>query len=183
MHIIEVVIGVVWVGLGLYWLLAAVAGRAQHIWSPRFLVVRAAVAVVVIFLLRTSILKRHTGMVANPWLEAVGLALFLLGIGFAVWARVYLGNNWGVPMSEKRDPELVTTGPYRYVRNPIYTGLILALSGTALAINLYLFIAVAILAAYFIYSATVEERTMRDHFPTTYPAYRSSTKMLIPFLL
>ena len=64
-------------------------------------------------------------------------ACFVLGLALAVWARVYLGRNWGMPMSRRADPELVTTGPYRRVRHPIYSGLILAMAGTAIAVSLY----------------------------------------------
>ena len=86
-------------------------------------------------------------------------------------------------MSEKEDAELVTSGPYRYVRNPIYSGIILAVIGTAVAVSWYwLIVVVALSAAYFIYSATVEEHIMERLFPSTYPEYRRSTKMLIPFI-
>jgi protein-S-isoprenylcysteine O-methyltransferase Ste14 len=86
-------------------------------------------------------------------------------------------------MTQKQEPELVTSGPYRSVRHPIYSGLLLAILGTALATNVYWLIALAVMAAYFIYSATVEERLMTRSFPAAYPAYRAKTKMLIPFVL
>jgi protein-S-isoprenylcysteine O-methyltransferase Ste14 len=86
-------------------------------------------------------------------------------------------------MSEKVDGALVTTGPYRYIRHPIYAGLILAMVGTALAVSTYWLAAAAVVGAYFVYSATVEERTMNRLFPNTYPAYKQSTHMLIPFIL
>jgi protein-S-isoprenylcysteine O-methyltransferase Ste14 len=87
-----------------------------------------------------------------------------------------------MPMTRRDEPELVTTGPYRRVRHPIYTGIILALLGTALATALYGLIAVAVLSAYFIYSATREESFLAEQFPDTYPAYKHSTKMLVPFV-
>lgn len=86
-----------------------------------------------------------------------------------------------MPMSEKADPELVTTGPYRSVRHPIYSGIILAMIGTAIAVSLYWLIAVALIGAYFIYSAVMEERHMASVFPDAYPKYKRSTKMMIPF--
>jgi protein-S-isoprenylcysteine O-methyltransferase Ste14 len=87
-----------------------------------------------------------------------------------------------MPMSRKADPELVTTGPYRTVRHPIYTGIIAAMAGTAIAISWYWLIAVAVLGAYFLGSAVAEERTMARLFPVTYPGYKRATKMLIPYL-
>jgi protein-S-isoprenylcysteine O-methyltransferase Ste14 len=116
-------------------------------------------------------------------LQVTGLVIFLLGLALAVWARVFLGRNWGMPMSEKADPELVTTGPYRTVRHPIYSGIILAMIGTTLAVSLYWLIAVALLGAYFGYSAVMEERYMAGRFPGSYPPYKNSTKMLVPFIV
>ena len=110
------------------------------------------------------------------------MALFVAGLGLAVWARVHLGRNWGTPMSEKVDAELVTSGPYRYIRNPIYSGLILAAIGTSVAISWYWLVAAVLMGAYFVYSAGVEEQTMLRLFPDSYPEYRRSTRKLIPFV-
>jgi protein-S-isoprenylcysteine O-methyltransferase Ste14 len=85
-------------------------------------------------------------------------------------------------MSEKVDPELVTTGPYSRVRHPIYSGIILAMIGTAIAVSWYWLLAVVLLGAYFVYSAVMEERYMAGLFPDTYSAYKRSTKMLVPFV-
>ena len=49
-----------------------------------------------------------------------------MGLGFAIWARVHIGRNWGTPMTQRDDPELVTSGPYRFVRHPIYSGILVA---------------------------------------------------------
>lgn len=120
--------------------------------------------------------------ITSPWLQGVGLTLFLLGLALAVWARISLGRNWGTPMSEKVDPELVTTGPYRRVRHPIYSGVILAVVGTTMAVSLFFLLPAVVGAGYFVYSAAVEERLMERLFPDTYPAYKRSTNMLIPFI-
>jgi protein-S-isoprenylcysteine O-methyltransferase Ste14 len=121
--------------------------------------------------------------VHSPALETVGLILFLSGLALAVWARIYLGRNWGMPMTQKDEPELVTSGPYRLVRHPIYSGILVAVLGTSLATDLYWLIAFAVMAAYFVYSSKVEERLLTASFPATYPSYRTKTKMLIPFVL
>ena len=106
----------------------------------------------------------------------------MLGLALAIWARVYLGRNWGMPMSQKADPELVTTGPYRSIRHPIYSGIILAMVGTTIAVSLYWLVAAVLIGAYFTYSAVAEERFMAIRFPESYPGYKRSTKMLIPFV-
>jgi protein-S-isoprenylcysteine O-methyltransferase Ste14 len=170
-----------WIG----WLVAAVAFNNPRSRSRPAggIVIRAGIFLLVLLLLRTNAFRGNIGTVDSPVLEVIGLVLFVLGLCVATWARVYIGRNWDTPMSEKADPELVTTGPYRYVRHPIYSGLILAMIGTTLAVAAYWLIATVLLGFYFVYSATVEEQTMTRLFPATYPAYKRSTKMLIPFVV
>ena len=95
--------------------------------------------------------------------------LFVAGLALAVWARIYLGRNWGMPMSERAEPELVTSGPYRFVRHPIYSGILLAVLGSALCTTLFWLAALVLLGAYFIYSARVEERTDDQLVPVAVP--------------
>ena len=142
---------------------------------------RVAIILIALLLLRLGVFKGRS-VTRDPWLQVIGLVIFLLGLALAVWARVYLGRNWGMPMSEKADPELVTTGPYSTVRHPIYSGIILAMIGTTVAVSLYWLVAVVLVGAYFIYSAVMEERYMAGRFPDAYPKYKQSTKMLIPFI-
>ena len=77
----------------------------------------------------------------------------------------------------------MTSGPYHVVRHPIYSGILLAGVGTAIALSWLWLTAAALAAVYFIYSATVEERYMADQFPDRYPVYKRSTRMLVPFIL
>jgi protein-S-isoprenylcysteine O-methyltransferase Ste14 len=181
MHVIDIVILVGWVAFWIYWFAAAVGVKEGQNRSAGFVGVRVVVLVAVLLLFRLNIFKGH-GTTANPWLQGVGLALFVLGLALAIWARLYLGRNWGMPMSQKVDPELVTTGPYRTVRHPIYSGIILAMVGTAIAVSVYWLVAVLLLGGYFLYSAIMEERLMAGLFPDSYPAYKQSTKMIIPFI-
>ena len=182
MDAVDIVIGIGWVGFWLYWIAVSLGVKAGRSRWTRFAGVRVAAILIILFLLRLRVLKEHT-VTHDPWLQAVGLAIFLLGLALAIWARVYLGRNWGMPMSEKVDPELVTTGPYHTIRHPIYSGIILAMIGTTIAVSLYWLVAVVLVGAYFIYSAFTEERYMAERFPDTYPKYQQSTKMLIPFVL
>jgi protein-S-isoprenylcysteine O-methyltransferase Ste14 len=87
-----------------------------------------------------------------------------------------------MPMSLREGHELVTSGPYAFVRHPIYTGLMLAVVGSALTESLTWLLVFPLYFAYFIISARTEEKMMLAQFPGTYPAYRRRTKMLIPFL-
>jgi protein-S-isoprenylcysteine O-methyltransferase Ste14 len=183
MYVIDYVIYGLWVLFWLAWLAAAsTAKRATQSRMRQFVGLRIGFFVILVLVGRSGVFKGHHTVVSNPILQGIGMGLFLIGLGLAVWARVYLGRNWGTPMSEKADAELVTTGPYRYIRNPIYSGLILAAIGTAVGVSWYWVVAVVFMGSYFIYSATVEARTMERLFPNDYPAYKRSTKMLIPYI-
>lgn len=115
-------------------------------------------------------------------IAAAGVALCIAGLLFSVWARVALGRNWGMPMTQHDDPELVTSGPYRFVRHPIYTGLDAMMIGTALVHPLAA-LPCALMVAYTAFSARREERDMEQRFPAAYPDYKRRSKMLVPFLL
>jgi protein-S-isoprenylcysteine O-methyltransferase Ste14 len=115
-------------------------------------------------------------------LPAAGSVVCAIGAAFAIWARVALGRNWGMPMTLHAQPELVTSGPYAYVRHPIYTGVIAMFIGTALVYPLAA-VPGAAMSAYFLFSARREERDMARRFPDTYPAYKLRSKMLVPFVL
>jgi protein-S-isoprenylcysteine O-methyltransferase Ste14 len=183
MQAIGIIIGVGWIVFWAYWLVMAFTAKAEQSRWTRFAGVRVGLILAILLVFRLRVFKGHAAATDNPWLLGIGLACFVLGLALAVWARVYLGRNWGMPMSRRADPELVTTGPYRRVRHPIYSGLILAMVGTAMAVNLYWLNAVAISGAYFLFSAVIEERTMAKLFPAAYPPYKRATKMLIPYLL
>lgn len=186
-------IGLSWGGFVLCWLILAQfnkkANRSTPVWAGwgvrlaiivgLFIVVqfhRHGVASFIASISRT--LPLRPGIVGQ-W---VGVMLCLAGIGCAVWARVYIGRNWGMPMSLREGHELVTSGPYAYVRHPIYSGLMLAMIGSAVTESLLWLLVFSLYFAYFLFSARSEEKTMLAQFPDAYPAYRRRTKMLIPFV-
>lgn len=181
MRVVETVIAVIWIAFWLYWIAVASGAKQGRTRWGRFAVVRVVLVLVVLLLVRDNSFKGQSEK--DPLLWGVGLAVFVAGLLLALWARHDLGRNWGMPMSEKTDPELVTSGPYRRVRHPIYSGLILAMLGTSIAVGWYWLIAVGALGFYFVYSALNEERYMTGVFPDAYPAYKRSTKMLIPFVV
>ena len=180
-HAVELTFSIGWAAFWIYWLVAAFTmkrGRAQ--WSAAFRI-RIPLVIVVFILVRVGAFHNHR-LNTNSWRAGLGLALFAMGLAFAIWARRHIGRNWGTPMSQKQEPELVTSGPYHWVRHPIYSGILVAGIGTALALSWSWLVAVAIAGVYFVYSATVEERYLTKEFPDSYPGYRRSTKMLIPFI-
>lgn len=174
-----------WLVFIFYWIFTAMKANpnARRSNSMQW-VIRALVAgIIIVHFLFGGAMLPFVISPPNPTLGTVGVALCALGVALAIWARVYLGKNWGMPMTLKQRPELVKTGPYSYVRHPIYTGMLLAMLGSALATSLLWLGALLLLGAYFIYSAAQEEKMMLKEFPDAYPAYVKQTKMLIPFLL
>ena len=181
MRAIELVFAVGWAAFWLYWLVAASSVKRGRVAWSRQLRIRAVIVVIVILLIRLRVFRGHA-LNTDPWRAGLGLVLFAAGLGFAVWARVHIGRNWGAPMTQKDEPELVTSGPYRLVRHPIYSGFLAAGVGTAVALSWTWLIAVVLAGVYFVYSATVEERYLTEQFPDAYPAYKRRTKMLVPFI-
>jgi protein-S-isoprenylcysteine O-methyltransferase Ste14 len=184
-----------WLAFILGWLaLAQFNKKASRTtpWRRRAWAIRLPIIVAVLIF---TWYRRHIGARPSPlmrhWLalhpdiagQWLGVGLILLGFACAFWARLYLGRNWGMPMSLREGHELVTSGPYAYVRHPIYSGLILATIGSTLAVGLVWVLPFVLSLAYFIVSARTEEQMMITQFPDTYPAYRRRTKMLIPFVL
>jgi protein-S-isoprenylcysteine O-methyltransferase Ste14 len=153
------------------------------------MVFRVLLIVLVALLVRESLVSHAGGhvhgaiLIGNRVQAVIGLTLCAIGIAIAIWARLCIGRNWGLPMSLREAHELVTTGPYAFVRHPIYTGILLALAGTALTVGHWSIALFPLYLAYFIYAATMEERTMREQFPTQYPVYARRTKMLLPFVV
>ena len=180
MPALKFAIGCAWIVFWIYWL-AMASGSKESVpggWRTRLTGGTAVGVFVIAGVLRGGGLAVHSVILA-----VIGTLLFACGIALAVWARLYLGRNWGMPMSQRAEPELVTSGPYRFVRHPIYSGLLTAMLGTALVNSLLGLIVVAVLVAYFYYCGIVEERNLAATFPKAYPEYKSRTKMLIPFLL
>jgi protein-S-isoprenylcysteine O-methyltransferase Ste14 len=181
MHAIELAFAIGWAAFWVYWIIAALSMKRGRVPWSREIRIRAVVLVLAILLIRGGVFRVGKPEF-DPWRSGVGLALFGLGLGFAIWARLNIGRNWGTPMSQKNDPVLVTSGPYRLVRHPIYSGILLAGVGTAVALGWPWLIAPVLAGIYFVYSAVIEERYLTEQFPNAYPAYRRSSKMLIPFI-
>jgi protein-S-isoprenylcysteine O-methyltransferase Ste14 len=114
----------------------------------------------------------------------VGTIIVAAGLGWSVLARVYLGGNWSSGVTVKREHELIRTGPYQWTRHPIYTGLIAAFGGSAIALGEWRgLVALALVVAAFWRKSVIEERFMMAQFPAAYPSYRAEVPALVPFPL
>jgi protein-S-isoprenylcysteine O-methyltransferase Ste14 len=118
---------------------------------------------------------------ANFW---IGALLTAIGVAFSCWARAHLGRNWSATVTVKQDHELIRSGPYARVRHPIYTGLLLALLGTAIVIGQWRGLLAFVIAFAALWrKLRLEERYMSETFGDSYQRYRAHTKALIPYLL
>jgi len=118
----------------------------------------------------------------SPAMYWIGVALIIAGLAFAVWARVHLGSNWSGTVTVKQGHELIRSGPYGWVRHPIYTGLIMALMGTTLASgSVHAALGLAIIVVSLVHKSRIEEEFMRETFPGEYQRYSAQTPALVPF--
>ena len=178
-------ISVLWLAWLIYWCIAAIGAKAtrrrEGVASRLSHIAPLALGIVVLSV-----------RVPIPWLEArvlpraegwywLGLCLVVLGLGFSVAARVWLGGNWSGTVTLKRDHELIRSGPYRWVRHPIYTGLLLAVLGSAITLGEWRGAAgLALIAAAFLRRIAIEERFLTQQFGAAYARYSNEIPALVP---
>jgi protein-S-isoprenylcysteine O-methyltransferase Ste14 len=179
------VFGLAWMAWLFYWLISAVRVKA----TERRESFRSRAMYLVPTFIGASMLM---GFQRPSWLALqaippgaarywIGVVLLFAGLGFACWARVLIGTNWSANVTLKSGHELIREGPYRWVRHPIYTGLITALLGTAIAEGaVRSLVGAGLIAAGFIYKLGVEERMLSERFKEEYDRYRKDVAALIP---
>lgn len=118
----------------------------------------------------------------RSWLTYwISLVLLVAGLGFAVWARVHLGRNWSSLVALKHDHELIRSGPYGLVRHPIYSGLLLAILATGIAVGEWRgLIGFALIAGALLIKLRKEEQFMDETFGQDYARYRRDVPALVP---
>lgn len=186
---LQIYVNTLWGVFLLVWLMASFNVKrtvaAQPIASRALQVIVVTVGFVLIF----SRIFDYS-LFARPLLPPVsvvpylGLILAVSGVGLAIWARFFIGRNWSADVTLKQDHQLIRSGPYRLVRHPIYSGLLLALLGTVLITNEFKgYLGILFCAFGFHLKAAVEEKFMTQRFGGEYQQYQQQTKALIPFLL
>ena len=118
---------------------------------------------------------------ANSLLLLICVVATVLGLLFAVWARLTLGSNWSGTVTIKTNHQLIRRGPYRWIRHPIYTGMLAALLATAIAQGLlsglvgFAFISLALYR-----KARREEKFLAQEFGEGFIEHRQHTGMFLP---
>lgn len=181
-----------WLTFIAYWLVSSLRvkkdlTRHDSLWLS--VAGRLLVAAAIILLLRLPLLRQTVQENINrffsihPAIRAAGAFLCAAGVALAIWARVHLGANWSGRPATKEAHELITSGPYRCVRHPIYSGMLLAMVGTFLVSGLPGLLTLIGFGIVVIYRIRVEERLMIRLFADRYLQYRKHTKALIPHLI
>jgi len=120
----------------------------------------------------------------TPLWQWIAIVVIALGLGFSALARMWLAGNWSSAVTVKQGHELIRSGPYAIVRHPIYTGLITALGGSALAVGKWrALIGFAVMTGALVRKLVIEERFMRQEFGEAYARYRAEVKALVPFVI
>ncbi len=182
-------IGPLWLTFCASWAIAAIMAKRSHgighrrrYLTSRLVIIALLICGFIIPKLRRFLIH-GSALASSPVAQAVAVLLGMLGFGLAIWARMSLGRNWGDPMSICEEPELITNGPYHWIRHPIYTGVIVAMLGSSLVGGRLWVFFLVVLAVLCSYSAFVEERLLNKQFPSQYPEYKRRTKMFIPLVL
>ena len=115
---------------------------------------------------------------------AIGVALIWAGIAVRVWAIRTLGNFFNTRVVVRQDQRLITSGPYRYLRNPAYTGVVMTFLGFGVAIGNWLSLITLLVfgCAPFVQRIAVEDRALAARFGQEYEDYRRKTWSLVPFI-
>lgn len=181
-------ISVLWLVWAIFWLAAAVGAKATRRRETIASRLSHGVPLVLAVILFSSdrLAGSYLGFALLPhdlatfWL---GFTLVLSGIAVSLAARVSLGGNWSGIVTLKQDHELIRRGPYRLVRHPIYTGILVAVLGNAIAQGeLRSVLAVALVAVAFVRKIGVEEAFLTEAFGDAYTRYRREVPALIPFV-
>lgn len=140
-------------------------------------------AMIVAFLLPRVPMFRFVNFApVNAVLSSISVIVAVAGMAFLVWARQTLGSNWSQIVSAKHGHELVTSGPYRYVRHPMYTGGLVACIGSAIVVGGGFVFLLILLGVIFLWRVGAEDRLLARQFPDEFPDYARRTKALVPFV-
>jgi protein-S-isoprenylcysteine O-methyltransferase Ste14 len=180
-------IGLCWIAFLLYWIISARAVKQTAIrqnWRG-ILAHRIPIWVGAIFLFFPKTDPFGIALFPHNNISALmGVSICLMGLWGAIWSRRTLADNWSVNVELKNDHRLVKGGPYRYVRHPIYTSILLMCLGTAVSTgSLAAFIGVSFFFTGFWIKLNQEEKLLQGHFSDEYPAYKNQVKALIPFVV
>jgi protein-S-isoprenylcysteine O-methyltransferase Ste14 len=172
-----------------YWTISAFRVRKTKVMEPagtRILHSLIATFALLIFAFRNYLPKAMNWELwpQNEITFWAGAVVMLGGLGFAVWARIHLGRFWSGAITLKEGHRLIRSGPYQFVRNPIYTGILTGVAGTAIALGQVSgLVALTILYAVYSWKIQREQRLLATEFGEEYAGYCRDVPALVPFKL
>jgi protein-S-isoprenylcysteine O-methyltransferase Ste14 len=175
-----------WIVFLLYWFVSAFRRKAEKKREPANERLQHLIPVgVAYFLLFQQHLPGawlHVRFVPDKEFWAVtGAVATAAGVALAIWARQHLGENWSATVTLREQHELIRTGPYRTMRHPIYTGVLLATIGTGLIVGeVRALLCLVIAAAAFYFKASKEERWLSQEFGARFDEHTKKTGMFLP---
>jgi protein-S-isoprenylcysteine O-methyltransferase Ste14 len=144
-------------------------------------------AAAMLYVLALLYVPAAVGVPVHPVLSGAvrglaGVVLCAAGVVLVIAARVALGRNWSDLVVLKTDHELIQSGPYRWIRHPLYSGVLLAVLGSALTVHTRIaYVTVPVLLAGFAIKSHREENLLERNFPA-YRQYRARVKGFIPLV-
>ena len=177
--------GGLWMAFQIYWAIAAKnsapATRSESRRSRGIHVLILNISFLLLFIPVPG-LTRHF-LPDSPFLVPIGLALQVAFFLLAFWSRRHLGRNWSGEVSIKSEHQLVRSGPYRFLRHPIYTAMFGMYIGTAIVSAQYnTLVAIALMAIAYGRKIPMEEKALGEAFGPEYDSYRGHSWALIPGL-
>jgi protein-S-isoprenylcysteine O-methyltransferase Ste14 len=180
------IISDLWALFALYWLVSALnrkKTKRRESWAQRMAYVLPLIAA---FYLLLHYGYRYTWLVTRfvpdtPAFQWLGVVIMASGVVIAFWARFHLGANWSGVVTLKQGHELIRTGPYRTIRHPIYTGILLAFLGNAVQVGQVRgLIGLLIIWLSFYVKARREESFLAQEFGTNFSEHTQHTGMFLP---
>jgi protein-S-isoprenylcysteine O-methyltransferase Ste14 len=176
----------IWMVLCLYWILSALQTKAvksrESLGQRLSYVFPLALGLTLLFNSRAHYSWLGTRFAPDTIAVAfAGVVLTAAGVALAMWSRFVLGENWSAAVSIRKDHELIRMGPYRTMRHPIYTGMMLGLLGTALVVGeIRGLLALVILWLGFYRKARKEEAFLTREFGAGFEVHAKQTGMFLP---
>jgi len=178
--------GALWVAWGAYWAYASRATKADRSAEPlpQRLGHLGALAIAFLALFSGVLSVGPLDLRLLPAVTApLGAAVAAAGLAFMVWARVHLGMYWSGRITLKEGHRLIRTGPYRFVRHPIYTGFITGILGVAITVGRVRgLVALIVVVAAYLVKMRREEAALSTQFGEEYEQFRREVPALIPFI-
>jgi len=181
----------IWDIFWIYWILAAIYTRlkvkketkGQKFMQRSIHLIFVVIAFILTFFQFTNVFLYNDILPHNPPIEYIGIMILVLSLLFAIWARITLGKNWSGAIQKVEGQRLIHSGPYKYIRNPIYTGIVLGFFGTFVSFGtLASLLGFCIILIAYIAKIRKEQKFLIIGFEEEYRVYIKKSWALIPYI-